>query len=227
MAVDARFLTGSDGSAVTTWPNRGSSSYDMTQSTPGFRPVLRVGSNGINGAQAVQFDGTDDLLQGASDSLDSSTVLCTYIMPPGGDLEARTLFNKGSSTLSPRQVLLYSLIVSGVGRMDSQRSDGTSFPTAIFNSVQISAPQVAVATSSSASVTVSVRGAPDVSETSVSATSDKEWSIGATFQNSGKDFFFIGNIGSVAVWKSVLSDSSAIRKRCTHAAAYSFKVPCS
>jgi hypothetical protein len=62
LSYDARYIAGSNGSEISTWENRNSTSYSLTQSTSTNRPLLQTGTNGINNQNAVKFDGIDDNL---------------------------------------------------------------------------------------------------------------------------------------------------------------------
>lgn len=64
LVYDARHLTGlADGDAVSTWPSRGTSANDLTQ-TSTQRPLYKVGIQG--GQPVVRFDGSNDVLSSTS-----------------------------------------------------------------------------------------------------------------------------------------------------------------
>ncbi|MCE9518158.1 MAG: hypothetical protein K8R87_01105 [Verrucomicrobia bacterium] len=58
---DARFLTGSDSSGISSVSSR-IGSNTATQGTGAYQPLLRTGANGIGGSNVMAFDGTDDFL---------------------------------------------------------------------------------------------------------------------------------------------------------------------
>jgi hypothetical protein len=58
---DARYIAGSNGSQISAWENRNGGSA-LTQPTSTNQPLLQTGTNGINGQNAVKFDGVDDYL---------------------------------------------------------------------------------------------------------------------------------------------------------------------
>lgn len=62
LQLDARYLTDSDGTAVSSWSDRSSNSYSASQSTAANRPTVKTGANGVNGNTAVSFDATNDFL---------------------------------------------------------------------------------------------------------------------------------------------------------------------
>lgn len=54
---DAGAVVGSDGSAVSTWPDYGGAAKDAAQGTGALQPALALGANGINGQPAVVVNG--------------------------------------------------------------------------------------------------------------------------------------------------------------------------
>lgn len=52
-------LAGSEGEAISTWPDKSPNGWNLTGAA-GERPVLRL--NAVNGKKAVDFDGADDLM---------------------------------------------------------------------------------------------------------------------------------------------------------------------
>jgi len=55
LVYDARFISGANGSAITTWSNRASTSFDMVQSTAANKPILRYAQQAGN--NAAEFNG--------------------------------------------------------------------------------------------------------------------------------------------------------------------------
>jgi len=229
MAVDARFLSGANDSVVSTWTNRGTSLYNMTQSDNSRRPLLKIGANGINGAQSVRFDGINDVLEGSGVSLANSTVIGVFSIGNPPQDAVNTIFSKGSAVQTSRDAMIYYYrpSTSVPGRVDFQHSNGTAYPTATVNLGAIDTAYITIGTFSPALVSGAINNGPETSVSGVASLSDSPWAIGATRLTTGYNYFFANNIGCVSVWNSVLPASSAIRKRCVHAAAYSFKIPCS
>lgn len=61
MVLDSRFITGlADDDVVTTWPDRSRNGYSPTQSTADKKPKFKTGVSG--GQPTVRFDGADDSL---------------------------------------------------------------------------------------------------------------------------------------------------------------------
>jgi hypothetical protein len=62
LCYDARYIAGSNGSEISTWGNRNIGGSALTQPTSTSQPLLQTGENGINGQNAIKFDGIDDYL---------------------------------------------------------------------------------------------------------------------------------------------------------------------
>jgi len=60
MALDSRYMTGTNGSGVSSWPNRANSSNNAEQASSSVQPIYETGS--LHGNPGVKFDGTDDWL---------------------------------------------------------------------------------------------------------------------------------------------------------------------
>lgn len=58
LVYDARFISGANGSAIATWSNRASASYDMVQSSASQKPILRYAQQAGN--NAAEFNGATD-----------------------------------------------------------------------------------------------------------------------------------------------------------------------
>lgn len=64
--LDADSISGSDGDSIATWADESGNSRNFTQSTAGYKPLLKKTTNGINGHNVLRFDGSDDFLQPAA-----------------------------------------------------------------------------------------------------------------------------------------------------------------
>jgi hypothetical protein len=201
----------------------------MTQSDNNRRPLLKIGANGINGAQSVSFDGVNDILAGSSESLANCTVIGVFFVANPPQDAIYTIFSKGSTTGGHRHVMIYYYRPSAAvpGRVDFQHSNNLSYPTATVNLGAINRAYIAAGTFSSADVTGTIDNEAVSTVAGVASSSNSPWIIGATRVTNSDTYFYSNSIGCVSVWNSVLAASSAIRRRCVHAAAYSFKIPCS
>lgn len=74
--AEADDVAGNDGDAVSAWVSKESYSFAQTGTK---RPLLKKGANGINGHNALYFDGNDDLLVYAG-SITNATSGCVYIV---------------------------------------------------------------------------------------------------------------------------------------------------
>lgn len=62
IVLDSRYLTDADGTALQTWTDRSGNGKDASQATLANRPLVKTGSNGINGNPVVQYDGSNDFM---------------------------------------------------------------------------------------------------------------------------------------------------------------------
>lgn len=60
LQLDARYLSQSDGTAISSWTDRSINAYNASQATSNKQPLIKTGVNGINGSTAVNFDGSND-----------------------------------------------------------------------------------------------------------------------------------------------------------------------
>ena len=60
MALDSRYLSGTNATGVSSWPNRANSTNNAEQSTPSNEPLFTT--NSLSGSAGVEFDGTSDYL---------------------------------------------------------------------------------------------------------------------------------------------------------------------
>jgi hypothetical protein len=224
MTMDARYIAQSDNTAVTTWVNKGSSSYDMTQATTAAKPTFRDGTNGLNGLPTLNFDG-GDLLEGINTSLSTYSIVSVASRAASG-ANPETIFSRGTTNSASytRDVILYYSPTSS--SVSLQRSSATQFPTATVTSVG-SGAHVVHARYDGTDLGLRVDEGTEVTIGGTTpASPNAPWAIGATRENNTINYYFRSKISLVAVWNgSVLS--APLRKRASHAAGYSFKVACS
>jgi hypothetical protein len=84
LLLDADTITGNDGDAIGTWSDDSGQSRTFSQSTAGYKPLLKKAANGINSHNALLFDGTDDVLN-------CSTALSYFVS--AGAFTVFTVFN--------------------------------------------------------------------------------------------------------------------------------------
>jgi len=78
-------LTGSNGMAVSVWPDASGRGNDVKQSTSSLQPILHTGANGMNSLNVVTFDGVDDYLKTAFD-VGNSGLTVFYIARTGASV---------------------------------------------------------------------------------------------------------------------------------------------
>lgn len=71
-------LITADNTAVAAWDDFSGSNKNFVQTNSARRPVLRTGANGVNGIPAIQFDGSDDVLQGIWSNYNTNQPYTTF-----------------------------------------------------------------------------------------------------------------------------------------------------
>lgn len=222
MVLDARFISGSDGDAIGTWASRTSSTYDMTQATAAYKPLLKLGANGINGQAAVLFDGTNDFMTGANESI--STCSCFAVAYSSNAGSYRTIFGRGASASYNRDFVI--ITNTGANQIISNRSDGTNFPTA-QSSDFTTGNHVVYGDYDGTNLGIRVDLKTKTTTAGVSAASTTAWDVGSLNDGtSGRQYWWDSNIGSIVFFKNSVTTAS-VEKRITHAMAFSFKIACS
>ena len=223
MTMDARYIAQSDNTAVTTWSNRGSSTYDMAQATATRKPTFRDGTNGLNGLPTVSFDG-GDFLDGINSTLSTYSIVAVASRSASG-ANPEAVFNRGSTGGSQYQADILMYYSPDTSKADLQRSNNSSFPTASVSSVSVGS-HVLSGSYDATNLKLRVDLGTEASGGSVSSAANGPWSIGVSRQNASFFFYFKSKISLVAVWSGTVI-SGSLSKRVSHAAAYSFKIACS
>jgi hypothetical protein len=205
---DSRFLSGfSDGSSVDTWVSR-SGSNDISQATAANRPTYET--NEINGNPSVYWDGgtNDELTFATSPSYNSTTVICVY--KNNDATNGSVIFARNNNANS------YIYITTNSCQFQSAIS---STRTHNLGNVFL----IASGTSNlSQNITAYTNGIAATTASSASVTNFQVTGIGR--YGAGSAFNTEGHLG-LAVLANYSMENS-IRKRCEHAAAYSFKISC-
>jgi hypothetical protein len=205
---DSRFLSGfSDGSSVDTWVSR-SGSNDISQATAANRPTYET--NEINGNPSVYWDGgtNDELTFATSPSYSSATVICVYKNDDATN--GSVIFARNNNANS------YIYITTNSCQFQSAIS---STRTHNLGNVFL----IASGTSNlSQNITAYTNGIAATTASSASVTNFQVTGIGR--YGAGSAFNTEGHLG-LAVLANYSMENS-IRKRCEHAAAYSFKISC-
>lgn len=210
---DARYISGlSDGDGVATWKSL-SGSNDISQATAGNRPAYKV--NRINGSPSVLWDG------GANDELTFSAAL-TYsnfsiliVFKNADATNGSVVFARNNNFASYAYFTTNTFVVererSGAAAQSSTRTHNLGNVFLIASSVNTSDGDLIAYTNSLAGTTASSALASSITTTGIGKYQ-------STTVNTD------GDLG-LAVLANV-SWSSPLRRRCEHAAAYSFKIAC-
>lgn len=210
---DSRYITGlNDNDSVATWTSR-SGSNDISQATAGNRPVYRT--NRINGSPAVIWDGgdNDQLNFSSALSYSNNSILCVYKNADATNGSVVWCRNNSADD--------YMYFATNSTLFDNTTS-GQSTRTHNLGNVTLIASGVRTA---STNMTVYVNGTAGNTDTTGIQSTWTTTGIGRYSQFSANyKFNTEGDLG-VAVLANVAWTSS-VRKRCEHAAAYSFKIAC-
>lgn len=222
MVLDARFISGSDGDAIGTWASRTSSTYDMTQSTASYKPLLKLGANGINGQAAVKFDGTNDYLSGVNESISTFSIFSVAYSTNAGTY--RSLFSRAATASFDREVWLACYTPNDVIILN--RSNPTSFPFPSSSDFTLGNHVVyGYYDGTNLGIRVDRKTMSTVAGTSSNAT--QPWEVGSLMNGTnGRQWWWDSNIGSVIFFKNSVVTSS-VEKRLSHSQAFSFKLQCS
>ena len=218
VAYDARYLTDSDGTALSTWTDR-AGSYNATESDSTKQPLVRTGANAINGQTALDFDGTNDDLQATSVPLNTyiTVIICghfTNAKPMFIEHGLNAAFHNGffffGTNNGPWCFFRASASHNCLGvanwfgpdpAIGSLKYDGSGIYRK--NGITQSNVHVSGTARSNSSVTLNLN---IMSRNRISVFSD-------------------GLLGNLAIYDGAASD--ALLRRLEHAAAYSFKIACS
>lgn len=222
MVLDARFISGSDGDAIGTWASRTSSTYDMTQSTASYKPLLKLGANGINGQAAVLFDGTNDRLSGANEDINTCSCFAVAYNTNSGTI--RNIFGRSKTSDYTRNFILTTN--TGSNTLFTNRSDGTNFPVAQSTDFTTGS-HVANGYYDGTNLGIRIDGKSYTTTAGVSSTGGANWDVGWMNDGpSGPNYHWNDRISAVVLFKNSVA-SSSIAKRVEHSLAYSFKIACS
>ena len=219
VAYDARYLNNSDGTALQTWQNRASTSYDATESDSTKRPLVKTGANGINGQTALKFDGTNDDLQAASVPLNTfiTVVVCAQFTT------AKPFFFEHSAN-SNTNAGFYFYGSSG-NSWQFNRSGASHGATGVSSWFGSSAAIGSLTYNGSASYRLNSGSA--LANTNLQGTARSNSSVTDSFNICSRNrasVFGDGLLGCLAIYDGEAADP--LRKRIEHAAAYSFKISC-
>lgn len=214
---DARYISGaSDGDSVSSWTSR-TGSNSISQSNSSYQPVYKT--NRLNGNPTVLWDG------GANDELTFSSAL-TYsdfsvlIVYKNADVtNGSVVFARNNNTTG------YAYYATNQFTMERALSVSPNYQQAVrthnLGNVFLIAASTAV---SGGNFTSTVNGTSGSTVSNANASSLTTTGIGKYSTGANNAYNTDGDLG-LAVLANVAWPSS-LRRRCEHAAAYSFKIAC-
>lgn len=162
-----------DGNAVAAWVNRGAADCKWIQGTAGNRPLWREADAGLNGRPAVDFDGTDDFLNGTSidegtfmnwDVIGSASALTLVIvlLPDASDTDDAAAANNDKVIGDGNGFILVALRGSGATKQIQARNfDGSSDQN--DHTITYAQPLIFMARHAAGQWTTSVNGGAETS----------------------------------------------------------------
>lgn len=220
LQLDARYLTQSDGTALSSWSDRSSNSYTASQATAINQPLVKTGANGINGNPVVLFDGSNDFMTISSFVINSDMYAIFVVKLTSASM----LFEHSTDANSGNAFYIYG---QSNRNWSIIRTPGTYYIVGTNNWVG-TANALATIRYSDASggnyylngSVISKSGEFD-SLTSATNATDTLYIM----SRAGTGLFTNGNLGAVIMGSGDLSEP--LRKRIQVALAYSFKIACS
>ncbi len=229
LALDSRFITGlSDGDPVSTWSDRSSSANNATGSGTA-RPTYQT--NEINGNPCIRFDGTNDVFSlGTSAGLQPSTLSSIFVMVRRSDWSSA---NFGLIWCKPNANYAgngYYITIEANTSNKIVAAPNTGTPNADTTSVVNSRFPLDAAVIFNVGITT--QGAEFfangssffsvVRSQSITSTADTKY-LGDNSPGYGGGHY-PGDFAQVIISSNL---AASLRRRLEHAAAFSFKIPCS
>lgn len=221
IVLDPRFISGTDGSAISLCPDISPNGYNATQSSSGLKPILKTGANGQGGNNVMLFNGTSNVLESASLTLNTYSVLC--VANQSNAASFRAIVGRGNTTVSKRDMFVY--YGNGSNQASLQRSDSSSFPTAL-NSNANAGWNITASTYDGSTLRIYVAGGtPFTASASLSSQGNDFISLGAVHEDIYK-YYFDSSMGAVVIFNGLVL-SSSLQKRVQQSLGYTWKIPTS
>ena len=231
LVLDARYITQSDNTAVSSWADRSGNAYNADQATGANQPTFRTAQQG--GCGGVDFDGSNDFLTGTYNPTAVPRTVHAVIHGDGG---AYGLPNFSGAIFQVPQRPNDSAWFARFGNNGSGVTVVAGDVSSTNQTLQTAQTNVLSALigswSSDSSRNVSffrdgagttVNGNPP---DAVDPPTTNGFRIGSIlFTNNVAEEFFNGRIFSIHVWGGE-QIASPLRKRCEHASAFSYKIAC-
>lgn len=223
LVLDAKYITQSDGTAVSTWSDRSGGGYDATQGTSENRPTFKTAQQG--GCGGVSFDGSNDFLTGTYNP--SGVPRAVYIVFKAAASALGTLFQTPLTPNTNGWIARWGSVsstwyisgdVSTTNQTIGSQSNATN--STIGSWASDSSRNVSFVRDGS-SVTVS-GNAPSA----VNSSTSPGYRLGSINTSANVPIqWWNGLVFSVAVFGDQ-SIAAPLRRRCEHASAYSYKIAC-
>lgn len=224
LQLDARYLTDSDGTALSTWTDRSSNAYSASQATSTKQPLVKTGANGINGSTAVSFDGSNDGMSIANVVLSSDFYYVFAVKINAANMifehSPNTNTNEGFNIWGNNNnaIAIRRSNSPGYNIIGTASWLGTSPATSSFYHYQIN-------NASNANYYLNGSVITKVGESGNIIGTSNATKTFYIFTRGDSGLFTNGLLGAVIFGSGTLSQS--LRIRVEHSMAYSFKTACS
>jgi hypothetical protein len=206
LVLDSRYINQSDNTAVSSWADRSGNANNADQAIAANQPSFQTAEQGGNGI--VYFDGSNDQLTLTSNIASINTALFVANERTAPSIIDYLIGGNGVGFL-----LSYPAASEGIGYWDGSVARATTYSSGNIRSTYgICYVNVSKIFLNSKEVTYTQTNTPSAI------------TISTIGNRTDFNLFAPANVGSINLFTSALPDSS--RKRCEHAAAFSFKIAC-
>jgi dienelactone hydrolase len=207
-AADASTITASSG-AVSQWRDKSASARNLNQSTSGARP--QTGTRTIGGLNAIEFDGTDDVLTGSANKTDAITIFGVVLTDSGSGADANRSWLSSPGGSNPDYWMKSVAYSDSLGTMmcDTGGAYSSGDATAARSAAHIHAAYSWVAGGANGGTRIDggASGASIAAKSTTLQKSATELAIGRQKNNAGR--FHDGLVGEVIIINQRLTDADA------------------
>jgi hypothetical protein len=207
-AADASTITASSG-AVSQWRDKSASARNLNQSTSGARP--QTGTRTIGGLNAIEFDGTDDVLIGSANKTDAITIFGVVLTDSGSGADANRSWLSSPGGINPDYWMKSVANSDSLGTMmcDTGGAYSSGDATAARSAAHIHAAYSWVAGGANGGTRIDggASGASIAAKSTTLQKSATELAIGRQKNNAGR--FHDGLVGEVIIINQRLTDADA------------------
>ncbi|MEM1312454.1 MAG: DUF2341 domain-containing protein [Patescibacteria group bacterium] len=223
--LDANNINDINDAQISNWIDSSSSSYNASQSDPNLSPKLKIGSEGINGQNVVNFDGEDDFLNLPTGFENFDEGITSFVISrPDRVRNYGRLFDLGNGQ-SDNNIILHrngssndayfqyydnnSGTATVVTNQEPLKNNSTSLLTAIAG-----AGDTKIFANGELSATANSGIIPNI-ERSSNYIAKSNWS---------GDEFYSGDIAEILIYNKVLSENQRTQVECYLAGKYGLSV---